>query len=220
MDMEVADITAAMDISEKVESGNLTFYKGKIKGKDAVAAKCGPGKVNAAICAQKMISEFGADKIINTGVAGGLDKSLKVCDTVVADKVCQHDMDTTFLGDPAGFISGLGKVYMECDPALVDILVKTAPEGRAFVGTVATGDIFVSDNALSGKIAKDFGACACEMEGGAIGQVCDIAGVPFAVLRTISDNGDDGAGMSFEQFARVAAAQAAAHILRAFEFID
>ena len=219
MDMEVADITAAMTETEKAEKGMLTFYKGKLSGKDAVVVKCGAGKVNAAICAQRLISDFGVDLIINTGVAGGLDKQLGVCDTVVADKVCQHDMDTTALGEPAGLISGLNMIYMECDKKLVDILVKTAPEGKAFVGTVATGDAFICDEKRAAGIAETFGACACEMEGGAIGHVCCCATIPCAVLRTISDNGENSAQMSFEQFASIAAKRASEHIIRAVELM-
>jgi len=218
MDIEIEGIASEMTEKSETVSGNLKFIKGLLEGKECVVAKCGAGKVNAAICAQKMISEFGADMIINTGVAGGIDSSLKVCSTVVANKVCQHDYDTTPLGEPLGYLSGLNTVYINCDRKIVEALSSTC-EGEVLVGTVATGDSFICDNNVAAKIAEDFGACACEMEGGAIGQVCCCNNIPFGVLRTISDNGTDEANMSFEQFARIAADKASAHIKRAVKLL-
>ena len=148
------------------------------------------------------------------GVAGGLAQGLSVCDAVVADFVVQHDMDTTAIGDPAGLISGLNLVKIPAEKALYEPLAAAcrAKGVNTMIGTVASGDLFVAKEEDKDRIRSLFGAAACEMEGAAIGQVACTNGVPFAVLRTISDGGD---GMEFSEFAPLAA-KASVAITREF----
>ena len=107
MQMEVDNLKAVMeDVTTETYSG-VEFVSGKYASKDVVVAKCGIGKVFAAICAEAMILKFDVDKIINIGVAGSLTKDLGVLDVAVANNVVQHDMDTSPLGDPVGLLSGI-----------------------------------------------------------------------------------------------------------------
>lgn len=208
MSIEVDGLIAKLTDVSAVKIGMLEFHCGKIEGRDVVVACCGAGKVNAAACAQAMILRFRPDVIINTGVAGGLAQGMKVCDCVVADGVCQHDYDTTAIGEPLGFVSLINRVVVECDKDTVQKLRASAEKvcgDRVFGGIVATGDCFVSSAEKVSMLRNTFSAAACEMEGGAVGHVCCINSVPFAVLRTISDGGDDGAHLSFEEFSRLAA---------------
>ena len=201
MQIEVDNLKASMsDISTKEYSG-VTYVCGTIGDKEVVAAVCGIGKVFAAICAEAMILEFHVDYVINIGVGGTLCKELGVMDVAVADKVVQHDMDTTPFGDPKGMISGINKVYFECDAHCVDLLASAADEigVRNEKGVIASGDCFVNSSAKRDELRSEFNAIICEMESGAIGHVCYVNEVPFCVLRTVSDNGDDDSHNDYAQ---------------------
>ncbi|MBQ7821700.1 MAG: 5'-methylthioadenosine/adenosylhomocysteine nucleosidase, partial [Clostridia bacterium] len=201
------------DRRDSVYSG-VTFHEGRLCGADVVLAVCGVGKVFAAICAQTMILKYGVDVIINTGVAGGLHPELKICDAVIAERVVQHDMDTSPLGDPIGLLSGINVVYIDCDGGIVSALEKSLGDTHYLKGTIASGDVFVADDSKKSFIRDNFDAYACEMEGAAIGHVCFVNGIPFGVLRTISDGGDD---MDYITFAGIAAEKGKEIILKFLE---
>ncbi len=190
--------------AEKV--GGIEFYAGDLCGHQVIIAVCGVGKVFAAMCAQTMILNYAPDAIINTGVAGALASELRVGDIAVAENVVQHDMDTSPIGDPVGLISGINLVQIPADNQISHALKKTAIGlGMTCLGgTIASGDQFIADKAKKSYIQDTFSAIACEMEGAAIGQVCYVNGTPFGILRSISDNGDESAGMSYDKFIGVA----------------
>ena len=212
MAIEIEHINGAMENKEEYIISGALYTKGTLHGKDVVTAVCGIGKVFAAMCAQTMIIKFGADKVINTGVAGGLTEKTDILDTVVATALVQHDMDTTYFGDPKGMISGINVVEFYCDENLAGKIAENA-EGNVVRGIVASGDCFVADNDKKKDIAQTFNAVACEMEGASIAQVCYVNKVPFAVLRTISD-GANGEEMSYERFCVIAAEKAAKLIIK------
>lgn len=211
MRVEIEALAAAMEDARTETVGALEFRTGKLCGRDAVLAVCGVGKVFAAICAQTMIIHFGVDAILNTGVAGTLTDALSIGDIAVAEDVVQHDMDTSPLGDPVGLISGLNIVHMKADAVLADAVCAAiaAAGGKSLRGTIATGDVFVADDAKKAYIRDTFSAIACEMEGGAIGQVCTANGIPFAVIRAISDGGNEDSPMDYPTFVKMAAARSA-----------
>ena len=205
---EVEQLINYIDDRKEREYLGITFYTGTIEKIPVTVCKSGVGKVYAAIAATTMINAFGATEIINTGVSGSLSKEIKIGNIVIANKVVQHDMDTSPIGDPVGMISGINKVYFEADEKinglLIDILIS---EGyNYYIGTIATGDQFIASEQSKQRIVADFNAISCEMEGGAIAQVCYLAKVPFAVIRTISDNADEeGAKTDFQQFLKKSA---------------
>lgn len=203
MTVEVEALKKLMENVEVITVSGIDFYRGSLCGTDVVVAVSGVGKVNAAVCAQTMIIVFKTEAVINIGVAGGLSKTLKVCDIAVADSVVQHDMDTSVFGDPVGFISGLDVVYMKCDEKISDELcVASEKVDGVHVerGVIASGDQFIRSSEKKKFIVDNFNAIATEMEGAAIGHVCALNNIPFGVLRAISDSADDGAHMSFEEF--------------------
>ena len=207
MDIEVDGIVASMSDVEKNQISGITFYIGKLGKARAVVAKCGIGKVFAALCAQTMILEYHPDVIINSGVAGSLGGGVTVLDVVIADKVVQHDMDTSAIGDPYGLISGINVIHIDADKEAADAL-KNACEDlnyKCHEGTIASGDKFIAQCSDKELIKERFGARACEMEGAAIGQVCYVNNTKFAILRAISDG--DGAEMDYITFAPLAAKQ-------------
>lgn len=217
MELEAEGILSKMEnVSKRTVSG-ITFSAGKLNGVPCVTAVCGIGKVFAALCSQTMILEYRPRLILNTGVAGTLTEALSVGDIAIADRLVQHDMDTSAIGDPVGMISGIGKIYLPCEEAVAKRLsLAAAGEGiRCLRGTVASGDVFLADAERKKSIAGHFGAIACEMEGAAIGQVCYVNGVPCGVLRAISDGGDGEAALDYPTFAGMAAARTV-KVLEAF----
>ncbi|MBQ2932874.1 MAG: 5'-methylthioadenosine/adenosylhomocysteine nucleosidase [Clostridia bacterium] len=195
-----------LGVSSETISGT-EFVCGTLWGHPAVVAVSGVGKVNAAICTQAMITRYEPRFIINSGVAGGLDPELNICDTVVATSVIQHDMDTTPLGDPIGFISGLGVVDIPADNELSEKLHQAALKNgvHSILGKIVSGDQFINSHEKKDFLKSTFDASACEMESAAIGHVCFKNEVPFAILRSISDNADDSSHLSFNEFVEIAA---------------
>ena len=204
---EIEAVKAAMtDKTVKTVSG-IDFVSGKLYGKDAVVAKCGIGKVFAAICAQTMILTYSPDFIINIGVGGTLTDRLSIGDIAISSDVVQHDMDTSPLGDPIGLVSGVNIVHFPADEKLVKGLLKAADNVgvNCLSGTVASGDQFIASKERKSFIRDSFGAVCCEMEGAAVGHVCFVNGTPFAVLRAISDSADDSSHMDYGEFVLLAA---------------
>ncbi len=207
MEVEVAALKDALEDKEVTVISGIEFAKGKLCGTEAVIAKCGVGKVFAALCAQTMILEYKPDCIINTGVAGSLSEKIGVTDVAVASAVVQHDMDTSAIGDPVGLISGINIVNIPADKKVSDLLSEVVKDLgiKTECGIIASGDQFISSAEKKKYIKETFGAVACEMEGAAIGHVCFVNNVPFGVVRAISDNADGSSHMDFPTFAAAAA---------------
>ncbi len=207
MQMEVDALQEQMENSRVESVSGIDFVCGNIKGKDVVVAKCGIGKVFAAICAEALILKFNVDMVINIGVAGSLTKDLGVLDVAVASNVVQHDMDTSPLGDPVGLLSGINMILLPADEKMVDLLCQCLKDRNINYkkGNIATGDQFIADANQKRRLSQDFEAIAAEMEGGSIGHVCYVNKIPFAVLRSISDS--DGGAMDYQTFAEKAALQ-------------
>jgi adenosylhomocysteine nucleosidase len=207
MDVEVNGLISVMTEKSIDTISGISFVKDKVYDKDVVVAKCGIGKVFASICAQTMILKYAPRIIINSGVAGTLSNDLSIMDAVVATKVVQHDMDTSPLGDPVGLISGINVVYIDTDSGISKAL-KTSAEALDICvknGIVASGDQFIANKEKKQQIKKEFGAISCEMEGAAIGHVCYVNNIPFAIMRTISDG--NGEALDYNTFAEKAANQ-------------
>lgn len=217
MQIELDNLQKSMINVKKEEHSGVTYYLGNIEDApdvEIIAAVCGVGKVFAAICAEAMINFYAPDMMINIGVAGAVSRELKVYDVVVAEKICQHDMNTTAVGDPIGLLSGINKVYLDTDEKMVKLMSEclSAEDVHYVSGTIATGDLFVETREQRDLIAERFGAVAADMESGSIGQVCYVNNVPFTILRSISDA--DGA-VDYMTFA-VKAAEVAINAVVAF----
>ena len=205
MQIETDNLKKKLENTTVETISGVEFVKGTIGNTEVVAAVSGVGKVFAAICTEAMILTYHVDKVINIGVAGTLCKELGVMGIAVADKVVQHDMNTSALGDPVGLLSGINEVYLPCDADMRSVLEECLKEqGRKYhVGTIATGDMFMHKQEQKDKIHDRFDAIAAEMEGGSIGHVCYMNKVPFVILRTISDG--EGGAIDYAEFAEKAA---------------
>lgn len=199
------------DVTRETVCGTEYCF-GKLGGKDVVVATSGVGKVLAAACAQTMIIKYSPSEIINTGIACSLSEKLGIYDIVIASGVVQHDFDTSPSGDPVGCAFRDMIVIPSSDRMASEFEACAKKLGNNFVrGIVATGDQFIVGEESKSRIADLFGAVACEMEGGAIGTVCYAAGVDYAVLRSISDNGNGG--VEYYTFAHEAARRSCAMIM-------
>ena len=207
LDGEVESLISKLEEREEILAGGILFHRGRLLGKEIIVAKCGVGKVFAAMCAEAMIIRFSPDLVVNTGVGGAIAKDIRVLDIIIAERLVQHDMDTSPLGDPKGLISGINKIYFETDERAKELLLAAAEECgfKARGGTVASGDVFVASGEMKERIAADFGADACEMEGAAIAHVCFVNATPCVVIRAISDSADDSSSMDYMEFLPLAA---------------
>ena len=204
MEIEIEGIRNILTEKTEKNISGIKFVSGRLGKNEVVTAVCGIGKVFASMCATSMVLEYTPDVIINTGVAGGLAEGLKIGDIVVADKVVQHDMDTSPIGDPKGLLSGINVIYIPTDKAISDLLLQCVKaEGiNAVTGIIATGDQFIASSEKKRFIVDEFSASAAEMEGGAIGQVCYVNKMPFAILRAMSDTADENATVDYPTFAK------------------
>lgn len=221
MTVEVKGLIAQMENDRTQETAGLVFHRGLLGGVDCVVAKCGAGKVNSAVCAQVMITQYAPRLVINVGVAGGMD--VGIGDLVVASQCVQHDFDSTPLGEPQSQLTicrGEGEesfVMLNSDQAASALLLEEARQiyGGAHLGVIATGDSFVADPAKGRQLRRQFGAKAVEMEGASIAQACYMNSVPFAILRAVSDNANDDSPADFPAFVQACAEKSARLLAKA-----
>ena len=217
MEIEIENLLKHMtDIAVEKISG-IDYNIGTVGKVKVVAAVCGIGKVNAAICAQTMCIKYSPDYLINIGVAGSLSKDLKVGDLVAASSVVQHDIDSVQLGVPLGLIPVVDAVGIKCAEKLIGILSEFDDVKH---GIIATGDQFVWRKEHKDFIVENYQAVAAEMEGGSIGQVCYLNNVGFIVIRCISDNADDDSDAYFEKYLEETAQKSINLVLRLLARLD
>lgn len=217
MDSEVTQLIAAMTNVKTEEHAGRTYYEGTLGNRQVVVLKCGIGKVAAAIGAQVLCDLYHVTALINTGVAGGLHPDLEVGDIVLGDAAVQHDFNVTALGYAQGYMCCGGDnqapTVFTADRALIErFRAAAAPflgEAKIIEGTIATGDLFVDSTDIKRKLIAQFNAAAAEMEGAAIAQVAAANGVPFLIIRAISDLAEKQANISYETFEALAADRSA-----------
>lgn len=199
MDIEVDVLKEQMADVTRVNKASMEFYQGKLNGKDVVVVRSGIGKVNAAVCTQILADVFEVEAVINTGIAGSLRNEINIGDIVVSTDALQHDMDAVEFGYPKGQIPGMKVFSFVANAALretaVRVCQKVNPDIQVFEGRVVSGDQFVASAEVKNKIIKEFAGYCTEMEGAAIAQTAYLNGIPFVVVRAISDKADNSATM-------------------------
>ena len=207
MNEEIESIKKLMNEISVKEIYELQFIQGKINEKEVVLVKCGVGKVNAARTTQILLNDFDIEYVINVGTAGSLNENIEIGDIVIAEKLVQHDFDITAGGHEKGYITHTGK-YFYSDKNLIEKTKQTMSEMNeefnAFIGTIATGDIFVQDIQVKDRIKAEFDADCTEMEGAAIAHVCTLDNIPFIVIRSISDKPNGNNAVDFEKYLELA----------------
>lgn len=214
MDVEVAVLKENMKHVTVHSRTGMTFYEGALEGLDAVVVQCGVGKVNAAMCTQVLCDCFDVTHIVNTGVAGSLCAELDIGDLVISTDAMYHDFDCSVINDNycVGQVPGMSVLAYPADAALGDAAFAAAEAvnpGHTRKGRVASGDQFVSSKEQKAYIVNHTGALCTEMEGAAIAHTAWRNGVPFVVVRAISDKADDSAEMDYPTFEAIAAKRCA-----------
>ncbi|MCQ2522066.1 MAG: 5'-methylthioadenosine/adenosylhomocysteine nucleosidase [Lachnospiraceae bacterium] len=221
MDQEVDGLIAVMVDKMVHKKAGMEFHRGTLFGRDAVVVKGGVGKVAAALCTQILIDCFYVTKVINTGAAGSLSSDVKIGDLVIATELVQHDMDSVDFGFPLGQIPFLEPFAFAADQDMIALAEETAkkcfPSMHIYKGRVCTGDEFVGKKERKEWIVNHFGGLCTEMEGAAVGQTAYMNGVPFLVLRAISDEADDSATVDFPTFSKEASQRSIELIKAMFE---
>lgn len=223
MDVEIAILRDEMEKNgtlKKSEWGNLVFNEGNLGGKDVVVVKSGVGKVNAALCAQRLAIQFNVDGIINTGIAGGMNKELHIHDMVVSTDAVYHDMDATAFGYKATEIPQMKVSAFKANAEMIAAVQKafeqsdSAKNYKLIQGRVASGDQFISSAEQKKRIELICTPACVEMEGAAIAHACFLNDVPFVILRCISDNADDSYESTYSFNEKIAAEECAAVTLK------
>lgn len=176
-------------------------YRLDIHGVEATLIVSGIGKVNAAFATACLISLYEVTEVINFGVSGGIGEGFSIGDIVVASACVQHDVDTSPLGDPKGFVSTVDTVFFPSDERLVSLFSEII---GAKVCIAASGEQFVADKDKKKAIVEDFGAGMCDMESGAVAQCAMIARLPYLSIRCLSDLADGSASQDFPTFVKSA----------------
>ena len=212
MDIEVATLKEKMENMTVTRKAGMEFYDGLLAGLPAVVVQCGVGKVNAAMCAQILCDCFCVTNLVNTGIAGSLDAALDIGDLVVSRDAMYHDFDCVHFGYEMGKVPGMDVVAFPADETMMACALEAAESvhpGHVKTGRVASGDLFVAEKEAKERIIAKTGAVCTEMEGAAIAQTAYRNGVPFVILRAISDKADDSASMDYPTFERQAAERCA-----------
>ncbi|MCC8136422.1 MAG: 5'-methylthioadenosine/adenosylhomocysteine nucleosidase [Ruminococcus sp.] len=211
MPSELADIRNMLGEAEVKRISGFDFYINEYMGKTIINVCSGIAKVNAAVCAQVLIDNFKPDAVINSGISGGMNPEVKVCDIVISTEVMPHDLDLHFLRDYPPYCG----IY-KSDEGLIEMAEKVCREFgvKSFRGRVVSGEAFISSNEVKEDILERLAPHAVDMESSAIGHCCYLNEMPFVNVRCISDNADDEGAMSFDEFEKIAAKRVAEIVLK------
>ena len=214
MPEEIEPIIDKLDDVQTSVYGDNKYYEGSYHGQEVVVAYSKIGKVFATLTATTLIEKFGCDMLLFSGVAGAISNELSIGDLIIADGLCQHDLDITAFGHPFGYVPE-GEVCISTEVGLRNIAKDIAKSKGLTLkeGVIATGDQFVANEERKNWIGTTFKADALEMEGASVAVVCNALNVPFFILRAISDSADMDASFNFDEFLESSAKISADFIL-------
>ena len=208
MELEVEALKAQMtDLCVTTRAG-MDFCEGTLNGTAVVVVRCGIGKVNAALCVQILADLFHVTHVINTGIAGSLNPKLDIGDILISRDAIHHDVDVRIFGYPLGEVPQLGIRAFPADEAMGQkalALCHGQTDFHAVLGRVVSGDQFISDAAVKDRLIAEFAGDCAEMEGASIAQGAWLNGLPFLIVRAISDKADGSAELDYPTFERMAA---------------
>lgn len=222
MEQEVKTLQAAMEHPTVTTKAGMTFYEGTLRGTPAVVVQSGVGKVNAALCVQCLCDLFSVTHILNTGIAGALSDQLRIGDLIISTDAVQHDVDVTTFGYAPGQVPGQAESFV-ADEGLAALAQQASravdASRRVLRGRVVSGDQFISSREVKERLVSQFHGDCAEMEGAAIAQGAVRNGLPFVVIRAISDQADDSAQVDYPTFEAAAADHCAKVVLRLAELL-
>lgn len=208
MESEVERLREAMVVEKTENVAGMKFYCGRIDDAECVVVRSGIGKVNAAICTQILCDLFPITSIWNTGIAGSLRAEINIGDIVISTDAVQHDMDARYFGYEPGVIPQQKVSAFAADEALAEraeaICKEVNPDISVFRGRVLSGDQFIAEKEKKQWLSDTFSGMCTEMEGAAIAHAAYRNGMPFLIIRAISDKADDSATEDYNTFEKKA----------------
>jgi len=205
MDQELDALLADFDTSRTERVINRTFHCGVLHGHEAVAVVAGIGKTAVATTTTLLVQHFGVRCVVLTGVAGRVSEELAIGDVVVATHLVHHDLDASPIF-PRYHVPTLGTTRLPADEAVSALAYEAARRfiaaepgngGKVAKGLVLSGDQFMDPAQIRDLRRRFPDGLAVEMEGAAVAQVCIESETPYAIVRSISD---DGSADAFERF--------------------
>lgn len=208
MEEEVSKLKSGMtDVTTKTKAG-MEFFCGKLCGTDVVVVRSGIGKVNAGMCTQILVDDYGIDDVINTGIAGSLRNEIDIGDIVVSVDALQYDVHVEAFDYAPGQIPRMDTLAFPADERLISVAESVCrevnPDIRIHRGRVVSGDRFISDHETKKKLRAMYDGSCAEMEGAAIAQAAYLNGIGCVILRAISDKADDSAAEDYDTFEKKA----------------
>ena len=214
MELEVEQLIAELENDKIIKKAGMDFHEGLLNGASVVIVRCGIGKVNAALCIQILADIFHVTHVINTGVAGSLNAELDIGDILISKDALHHDMDVTIFGYQPGEVPQMGFREFKADESLISLAEaacrKANPDVSVVLGRVVSGDQFISSKDMKEHLISAFQGDCAEMEGASIAHGAYLNGIPFVIIRAISDKADDSAEMDYPTFEKAAAKHSAA----------
>lgn len=214
MDLEVDQLKEEMSVKNITKKANMDFYEGTLNGAEVVIVRCGIGKVNAALCVQILADVFEVTHVINTGIAGSLNAKLDIGDILVSKDAVHHDFDLRIFNYRLGEVPQMGFREFKADEKMCELAYdccrKVNPDINVLTGRVVSGDQFISSKEVKNHLITEFAGDCTEMEGASIAHGAYLNGLPFVIIRAISDKADDSAEMDYPTFEKAAAKHSAA----------
>ena len=209
MEVEVETLKKDMEVGRVVKKAGMEFHEGVLNGMPVVVVRSGICKVNAAVCTQILIDDFGVDGIINTGVGGSLNAEINIGDIVISTDVVHHDVNAVEFGYALGQIPQMKVFSFPADEMFAEkakaACNRVNPDITVWRGRICSGDQFVSSQEQKDQIIKAFHGWCTEMEGAGIAQAAYLNDVPFIIVRAISDKADNSAYVDYATFEKKAA---------------
>lgn len=213
MDVEIEAIRELMTQTEEQHCGRLVFTSGKIGKRKIVLTDCGIGPVNAAIVTQKLISEYSVKQLIHTGIAGGLAAELETQSVILGESLTYHDFSHDILEAFSPYLS-----EFKSDPDMLAVALRALPEEmHVHVGRIVTGNSFVASTAAKEQIIANVGGLCVDMESAAVAHTATVNGIPFLVVRAVSDMADEAADATYDDNKSLSARAAATVVLAVVE---
>ncbi len=214
MELEVEQLKKEMAVESVIKKAGMDFFEGTLNDVPVVVVRSGIGKVNAALCVQILADVFQVSHVINTGVAGSLNAKLDIGDILISRDVLHHDMDATIFGYQPGEVPQMGFREFKADERMMELAreacEKANPDIHVMFGRVVSGDQFISSKEVKERLIAQFQGDCAEMEGASIAHGAYLNGLPFVIIRAISDKADDSAEMDYPTFEAAAAKHSAA----------
>lgn len=222
MEEEVQLLREALQDAQTERIAGTEYTAGTYEGKEVVLMKSGIGKVSTAMSTAILLDRYKPTVVINTGSAGGYDPTLKVGAIVISDEVRHHDVDVRVFGYEIGQVPQMPAAF-KSDAQLIDVAkeaVEAIGEHPYGIGLICSGDVFMSDPERVELVRSQFPTMkAVEMEAAAVAQVCYQFGIPFVVIRALSDIAGQQSNISFDEFLPVAAKHSTQVVLKAIELL-